>query len=130
VPTRTDGPATVLVVDDEPVLLSLMTKALERLGYRALTADDGDTALTLARTHRAVLGAIVTDVRMPRMSGTELVGALIGDGIDLPVLFVSGQLSVPLPTDWPATVPRRFLAKPFTLDRFKDELADLMMRQA
>ena len=122
----TDGPATVLVVDDEPMLLSLMTKALERLGYRTLVATDGEAALAHGRALRHGIAAIVTDVRMPRMSGTDLVGTLIADGIDLPVLFVSGQLSVPLPTDWPQTVPRRFLAKPFTLDQFRSELVQLV----
>jgi FixJ family two-component response regulator len=66
---------------------------------------------------------------MPKMTGTELVGALIQEGIDFPVLFVSGQLSVPLPTDWPATVPRRFLAKPFTLAQLKGETDALLVQQ-
>ena len=126
VPAPSDTPITVLVVDDEPMLLSLMAKALERLGYRTLTASDGEAALALARAERASLTAIVTDVRMPKLSGTDLVGALIDDGVDLPVLFVSGQLSVPLPTDWPATVPRRFLAKPFTLNQLKTELLQVL----
>jgi len=122
-------PPTVLVVDDEPVLLSLMTKALGRLGYQTLAAKDGEQALALARSKRDSITAVVTDVRMPKLSGTELVGALIAEGIDVPVLFVSGQLGVPLPTDWPATVPRRFLAKPFTLDRLQQELSDLLVVQ-
>jgi len=120
---------TVLVVDDEPVLLMLMTKALERLGFRTLAAGGGSEALALARKHRAEVRLLITDVRMPKMTGTELVGALIQEGIDFPVLFVSGQLSVPLPTDWPATVPRRFLAKPFTLAQLKGETDALLVQQ-
>ncbi|MEY4580164.1 MAG: hypothetical protein RL701_4867, partial [Pseudomonadota bacterium] len=43
-------------------------------------------------------------------------------GIDLPVLFLSGQADAALPTDWPASVPRRFLSKPFTPDELGNEL--------
>ena len=57
--------------------------------------------------------AVVTDVRMPGMSGIELVDALQQERIDVPVLFMSGQLDVALPDDWPTTTPRLFVAKPF-----------------
>ena len=56
---------------------------------------------------------MVTDVRMPGMTGVEMVSALIAEGIDLPVLLISGQLDDPIPASWPRTAPRRFLAKPF-----------------
>jgi two-component system cell cycle sensor histidine kinase/response regulator CckA len=126
VPAPVEVQPTVLVVDDEPMLLNLMSKALERLGYRTITATDGEEALEVARDRREALAAIVSDVRMPKMSGTDFVGTLIAEGMDLPVLFVSGQLGVPIPTDWPATVPRRFLAKPFTLNQLQLEMLHLV----
>lgn len=118
-------PLTLLVADDEPVLLDLMTKALGRMGYRTLAAADGEAALAMVRAHRHDIAAVITDVRMPKMSGTDLVGTLLAEGIDLPVLFVSGQLSVPLPTDWPEGAPRRFLSKPFTLEQLQRAMSAL-----
>lgn len=115
----------LLVVDDEPTLLLLMTKMLKRLGYRTLTAGDGLEALAVARERRDEITAIITDVRMPRMTGTEFISALISEGIDLPALIISGQLDAPMPTDWPAGAPRRFLAKPFEIEQLRAEVAQL-----
>jgi PAS domain S-box-containing protein len=115
----------VLVVDDEPMLLTLNQRLLQRVGCDAVTAGSGAEAIEIARARRGELDLIVTDVRMPEMTGTEMVDALIRDGIDLPVLFVSGQLGAPIPTGWPASVPRRFLGKPFRLEQLTHALAEL-----
>ncbi len=108
---------TLLLVDDEEDVVQTTRKILRRRGYQVLTAGSAAEALALVREEGSAIRALITDVRMPGMSGTELVTTLIGQGVDLPVLFISGQLEAPLPTDWPATVPRRFLAKPFSMDR-------------
>ena len=115
----------VLVVDDEPMLLTLNKRLLERVGCDAVPAGSGAEAIQIAHDRRGEFDLIVTDVRMPDMSGTEMVDALIRDGIDLPVLFVSGQLGAPIPTGWPTTVPRLFLGKPFRMEQLTRALAEL-----
>ena len=115
----------VLLVDDEPFLLALTRKAVERLGCDTLTAASGRAALALARANVGTIDLLLTDVRMPEMTGTELVQVLIEQGIDLPTLFVSGQLDAPIPTDWPATVPRRFLGKPFKLEQLVEVMTEM-----
>ena len=119
------GPPIVLIVDDEPMLLELARKVVGRLGCAVLTAASGPDALQIARDRRDDLDLLLTDVRMPGMTGTELVEALIKEGIDPPVLFVSGQIDAPIPTDWPTTVPRRFLTKPFKLTQLVQEMVEL-----
>ncbi|MFN8666957.1 MAG: PAS domain S-box protein [Gemmatimonadaceae bacterium] len=106
-------PSTLAVIDDEPSVLRVMTRTLQLSGHRVVTATGGREGLDLVRAQRHELAAVVTDVRMPGMTGVEMVSALIAEGIDLPVLFLSGQLDDPIPASWPATAPRRFLAKPF-----------------
>lgn len=125
VPVVRKSRPTVLVVDDEPMLLTLNKRLLERIGCDAVTAGSGAEAIRIAHANRGEIDLIVTDVRMPEMTGTEMVDALIRDGIDLPVLFVSGQLGAPIPTDWPPTVPRRFLGKPFRMEQLTQALEDL-----
>lgn len=115
----------VLLIDDEPFIRRLTGHVLERLGCHVLTAADGMEALRVANARRASLDAIVTDVRMPGMSGPELVRALIHEGIDLPVLFISGQLDAPIPSDYPDTVRRRFLSKPVKSEEMARELVEL-----
>ena len=65
-----EAPSTVLLVDDEPDLLELLQYALEKEGFRVLTARDGKDALELAEADPP--DVFVVDIMMPRMDGVEL----------------------------------------------------------
>jgi DNA-binding response OmpR family regulator len=80
---------SILIVDDNPVVGEVFTEALTRAGYRPASARTGREALALMRA--VVPDLIVLDLRMPEMSGPELLRALLGTTI--PVLVVSGFLS-------------------------------------
>lgn len=64
-----DG-ATVLVVDDEPVVRAIITRLLTEAGYRVLTAMSGPDALETLRTSGPVQ-VLLTDLRMPQMTGVQ-----------------------------------------------------------
>ena len=112
-------PATILVVDDEPKVRQLATRALEREGHRVIEATDGLEALGLF-THDARIDLLVTDVRMPHTDGIVLAAALRRRYPDIPVLFMSGY---PRGTE-PA--PEPFLAKPFEMRVLCDWVRDLL----
>ncbi|HEY2332798.1 MAG TPA: response regulator [Acidimicrobiales bacterium] len=82
---------TVLVVDDDPVILRLLEVNFGLGGYDVLVAADASSALELARTSRP--DVVVTDVMMPTMSGLELLAALReGEATQsIPVLLVSAR---------------------------------------
>lgn len=103
------GVATVLVVDDEEVLRSYMTRVLEDEGYSVIEAENGVEALSfLSRKDTGVVvDLIITDVRMPRMGGRDLAARLALDHESPPVLFVSGSHT-------PSDVAGPLLRKPFT----------------
>ena len=88
-PVPTDGRATVLVVDDDPTVRSLLAKTLEKEGYRVILARNGVEALALARAHRPQ--AITLDVLMPQMDGWGALKALKADAElrDIPVIVVT-----------------------------------------
>ena len=71
VPVDNAGSFTLLLVDDEPAILSALTRVLRRENYHILTAGSGEEALLLLAQHQ--VGVIVTDQRMQGMSGTELL---------------------------------------------------------
>ncbi len=83
--------ATVLVVDDDPVVLQLLKVNLELEGYRVLTAEDGESCLAYARTERPQ--AIVLDVMMPGLSGLDVAAKLrAGSEFGNPgIMFVSAK---------------------------------------
>jgi CheY-like chemotaxis protein len=83
------GAATILVVDDDPAVLDLLSITLGREGYRVIHARTGEEAITQARAHRPQ--AITLDVIMPQMDGWSVLVALKADPElrDIPVVVVS-----------------------------------------
>jgi signal transduction histidine kinase/DNA-binding response OmpR family regulator len=84
-----DGRATVLVVDDDPMVCNLLAKTLRKEGYRVISARNGIEALALAREHRPQ--AITLDVLMPQMDGWAALKELKADAQlrDIPVIMVT-----------------------------------------
>jgi CheY-like chemotaxis protein len=99
---------TILVVDDDADVRALTREVLEGAGYQVLEAGGGLAALTLAGTHPKTIHLVLTDVRMPGMSGPELVRRMIEVRPGVAVLYVSGHVPDPA-----ALGGRPWLAKPF-----------------
>jgi CheY-like chemotaxis protein len=78
---------TILIVDDEPTILRLASLALSRQ-FRVLTAESGDEGLALLATEPVDL--LLTDHRMPEMTGAELVRRARADHPDLPCILSTG----------------------------------------
>ena len=83
--------STVLVVDDDPVILKLLEVNFEMEGFTVLVARDGVEGVEVARTDQPDL--IVSDIMMPRKSGLELVTDLKGDAAtrDIPIILLSAK---------------------------------------
>jgi CheY-like chemotaxis protein len=81
--------ATVLIVDDDPVIAMMYGLGLERAGYRVLSAKNGGAGLELVATAHPDL--ILLDVRMPVMDGIEVLTRLAADVAtqDIPVVMLS-----------------------------------------
>lgn len=98
---------TILIVDDEPEVRAVVAEFLEDFGYRVLLADGGAAALTLLRDHPAI-ELMLSDIRMPEMSGIELADLATGQNPRLKVILMSGYFVA-------QQVSRRFLRKPFRM---------------
>jgi CheY-like chemotaxis protein len=81
----------LLVVDDEPSIREVTSAMLAEQGYEVLTAEDGQEALEVLPRFRPDL--VVTDLRMPRLSGFELLEIIRKQFPGLPVIAVSGEYS-------------------------------------
>jgi CheY-like chemotaxis protein len=111
--SRQSSAATVLVVDDQEILTLLMCKTLESGGFRVLWANNGADALTLCRGAEPPVELLVTDYRMPGMTGLELARQCCRLNGELSVLYISGSSpGDDLQADL-AVGNRAFLAKPF-----------------
>jgi CheY-like chemotaxis protein len=87
---RVRGSETILLVEDEPLVLELAELALQELGYRVLACAGADEALRASSDHPHPIDLLVTDVMMPRMNGRELAARVLSLRPGTAVLFTSG----------------------------------------
>lgn len=120
-------PATLLVVEDIPDILTLLKATLEFKGYHVVTARDGQEALEMIeRDHPAL---IVTDILMPRMDGFNLVHRLRlnSQTRDIPVIFLSATYVAPEDKAFALSLGvTRFIEKPVNFEEFLPAVSDLL----
>ncbi|HWQ15669.1 MAG TPA: response regulator [Roseiflexaceae bacterium] len=108
------GTETILLVEDEEGVRTLLQKLLERSGYTVLAAPRGEVALEIAARHAGPIHLVITDVVMPGMSGRDLVQSLLALRPAMRALYISGYstgaLQLPHPPD------AALLQKPFRTD--------------
>lgn len=118
--------ATILVVEDDPPLRKLLRLALEAAGHNPLLVADPRSALDATQSHR--VDAVVTDFRLPGMSGLALLARLRHLEPTLPALLVTGD-DLLLRGHREALVPGvRVLLKPFSARELLAELDDMLGR--
>ncbi len=117
---------TILVVDDHPLFLQIVKKALASSGYRLLLATSGKEAITLASATNEDIDLLLTDVNMPEMNGFQLAEEIQSRYPDAVTVFMSASF-LPENPDAMKYIPKEsFLPKPFTRDELKNKLKNLL----
>jgi PAS domain S-box-containing protein len=121
------GTETVLLAEDEPLLLGLVSYELRDQGYRVLEAANGEEALRVAEGHHGEeIHALVTDIVMPRMGGIELAERFKAGRRNAKVIFMSGYTDKAV-FDYAAPEPGvAFLQKPFVSEDLTLKLRKLL----
>jgi FixJ family two-component response regulator len=117
-----DERARIHVVDDDPGVRGALCDLLESVGYEV--ASYGLTDEFLAHGVVRVPGCLILDVRLPGMSGLELQEKLGRDGIDLPIILMTGFGDVPMSVRGMKAGARDFIEKPFRDQDMLDAVAD------
>lgn len=110
---------TILVVDDDRAVRTLVQAYLERAGYAVLTAGDGEEGLDVFRRHQDGIALLLTDVVMPKMDGMKLADAVLKVRPHLPVIFISGNAQN-------ADRGHGCLAKPFTSSQLVNKIHQVL----
>jgi PAS domain S-box-containing protein len=125
---RAESGEVVLVVEDEPVVRSLIIEVLEDLGYRTLEAADGPEGLKILQSQRHI-DLLITDVGLPGLNGRQLADAARERRRDLKVLFITGYAEN-------ATLAAGFLepgmqmiTKPFAVDALAQKIRSIILDQ-
>ena len=116
---------TLLLVEDEPALRTLVVTMLEEEGYLILQAGNGLDAIAVAERHRGDIDLLLTDVVMPRMSGPELAQKLRALRPGLEVLFMSGYNDSRLVHRGVEESKVHLLVKPFSPDELVMKVSEL-----
>ena len=103
---------TVLLVEDDDAVREVMRAMLESQGYAVIDADTASEARNLFERDPAAIDVLITDVKMPRMSGQMLAEHLTAANPKLPVVFISGHPDAIDASDLRGP-RRRVVAKPF-----------------
>ena len=113
-----DAPGRLLLVDDDDALLRTLTRTLKRVGYQVECASDGRAAAALVANGR--FDAVVSDIAMPGMNGIELLIAVRGADLDVPVLLITGTPDLATAARAVELGALRYLTKPIDLDLLED----------
>jgi CheY-like chemotaxis protein len=122
----TKVPPTVLVVDDEPLIRTLVQRDLSDSGYVVVEADSAEQALEILRTNRRSIALLLSDVGLPGASGAELVRQARLLAPELPALLMSADSKAALTRDGLIKQETFLLQKPFAIPELLGKLAELL----
>ncbi len=113
---------TVLVVDDEEIVLDLCRSMLERIGCRVLCALTGEDALELFRRHAQEIDCVILDLTLPGMNGAAVFDDLRRIRSDVRVIVSSGYTEQEVSRSFPDKAPGAFIKKPYELQSLRRAL--------
>jgi two-component system response regulator FlrC len=117
----------ILLVEDERKEREALSDVLTDLGYVVVVAADGIDALVQIKSARVDL--ILTDFQMPNMNGLELLSEVKGNGLDIPVVFISGHSTVDTSVEAMKLGAFDFFLKPISIELIKEIVEKVFERQ-
>ena len=116
----------ILVIDDDPAVRDVSSEMLALLGFRVLTATDGDEGLGVFRVHQNEIDCIILDLTMPRMDGEETFQELQRVRSDVRVILSSGYSEQEINQRFVGRGLAGFIQKPYTVARLLETLSRVL----
>jgi CheY-like chemotaxis protein len=124
------GTETILLVDDEELLRTVIGDLLSQLGYNILSTSNGPDALALAADYPGKIDLLLTDVVMEPLSGPALADALTRSRPEMKVVFISGNATPTLSPDGTLKPGTVLMQKPFTVKLLSAKLREVLETEA
>ena len=110
------GTETILLVEDEELLLNMMQILLETYGYNVLIAKDGQEAVEIYAKHTQEIALVITDIGLPRLSGIDELYKLKEINPDVKLIFASGYFEHDAKIKLTSAGAKGFLQKPYVVE--------------
>jgi two-component system cell cycle sensor histidine kinase/response regulator CckA len=127
-PSALRGTETILLVEDEPAMLSMATIVLEGLGYKVVAAGSAYEAIRVAGDQASEIGLLVTDVIMPDMNGRDLAARLLARNPHMKHLFMSGYTADVIARQGVLDEGVPFIQKPFSREALATKVREALDR--
>jgi DNA-binding NtrC family response regulator len=108
------GEGTILVVEDDSCLRTLVDEVLSSAGYTVFVASDGASAIRIAGEYAGRIQLLLTDVILPKMSGKEIAAKIMVSRPEMKVLFMSGYTKNAMAANGTLDPEVNFIQKPWT----------------
>ena len=122
----TGGTETILLVEDEPMILDMTITMLEMLGYTGLAAASPDEALRLAKDHTGKVHLFMSDVVLPEMNGRDLAGKIVHLCPGIRLLFMSGYTANVIAHHGVLDDGVAFIQKPFSMEDMTAKVREVL----
>jgi PAS domain S-box-containing protein len=121
------GTGTILLVEDEELVRSLVRTILTGIGYKVLEAASGKAALAICESYTDPIDLLLTDMVMPGMGGSELGTRVAGLRPEIKTLFMSGYTEEAIIHSGSVNTGVAFIEKPFTLDSLARKVREVIL---
>ncbi len=120
------GSGTILLVEDDEMVLKMVSDMLEALGYMVIASESPVDALSLCEKGVTPIDLVITDVVMPQMSGKELRDKLIAFNPEMKILFMSGYTSNIIAQHGVLEEGMQFIQKPFSISLLAEKIRQML----
>jgi DNA-binding NtrC family response regulator len=117
---------TMLIVDDERLMLRLLEKYFSQHGYHVLVASDGEQAIEVYRCYKPRIDAVLLDIRLPKTTGEEVFRRMKEENAAVKVIIASGYLAANVKADLAFAGVKRFVNKPYVLNKLLEVFQDVI----
>ena len=123
---KPNPPRTILVVEDEKLMLRLLEKTLSEHGYAVFTAADGEAALETYCCHKMEIDVVMLDVGLPKVKGVDVFHKMKSENPSVRVVISSGYLEPALRAKMREAGVEHFIQKPYMLDKVVETIQSLI----
>ena len=123
------GDETILIVEDEPLMLRLLAKFFSRHGYHVLEAANGEEAIEAYRNNKLQIDAVLLDIRLPKSTGEEVFRMMKAENAGVKVVMASGYLEPQAKTELTLAGVKHFVTKPYILNDLLEIFESLKKNQ-